>query len=210
MESATTIKKKSNNNAVISIVVFLLVAGAISTAVFGLYSFKQQLQRKEAILEEKDQMIAKKDSAITFKDQMIETKAKILYSLHEEINELGDSTINIQCSFRKLTDEYDPDGRQLWHWNIWLKGSVHRLNQINKVYYKAQGAQLEHQNRASVERSNGFLVSYEYFNCLESIRVTIQFDGGNTELLYLNVCERFKGFQVERFIGTKEEALSLR
>jgi len=211
MEATTTIKRRSNNNAIISLVVFLLIAAGMFVSIFGLYSFKKELQRKDEILEEKDLAIAKKDSLMIKQDNLLESKSSILHSLQQEINEYGDSSITVQVKFQKVEGVYNSDGLQMWDWTIWLKSSVHRLNQINKVYYKAKCENMTHPYRASVERSNSYLVHYRHFDCLESVRITIQYEDGKEEAIYLNSCERFQGFKVEQFQSTKKESsLSLR
>lgn len=198
METAT-IKKKSNHNAISAVIVFAFIALGLSVAMFAMYSFKQELAHKDQILDKKDQMIADKDSTLSRREKEIYSKTVILHSLQQEINELGDSTLTIEISFRKEDGEIDQNGCQLWDWNIWLTGSVHRLNQIDKVYYKVQGVKMGHSNRASTERTNGFLVRYTHHDCLESIKITIQYEGGDMEILYANACERFNGFQVQRY-----------
>lgn len=199
MEEIATIKKRSNNTALISLIVFALIASAIGVAMFGLYAYNKEVEKRDKVISHKNQIIADQDNTIAFNKKLINSKTQILHSLQQEINELGDSTISIQCSFSKLNGEIDDNGCQMWGWNIWLTGSVHRLNQIEKVYYKVQGSKMKHVNRASVERTNGFLVYYQHHDCLESVKITIQYEGGKMEVLFLNSCERFKGFQVERY-----------
>ena len=197
------IKYNSQKNALISIISFSLFAVAIGIAVFGLYSLQSKVERKEMVLKQKEKEIAAKDTIIAFKEKRIESKAKVLNSLMQEINEMGDSTIYIECKFEK-NDMPDNKGRATYDWSVWIRSSIHRLNQIEKVYYQANVEGIGRRHRASVERSNAFLVEFTYFDCLESVRVTLQYKGGEVQIIYFNSCERFNGFNFEQFQVTPE------
>ena len=206
MEKIKNIRSRSKRTALISLVSFTFVASAIGIAVFGLHSLQSKVELREAILQKKTIEITEKDSLIAKRERNIESKGKILNSLMQEINEMGDSTITIECKFER-NEMPDSEGRSTYDWSIWLKSSVHRLNQIEKVYYQANVPGIGHRNKASVERTNGFLIRFKYYDCLESVRVTIQYHGGNLQIIYMNACDRFGGFNFEHYQVRKENSV---
>ena len=190
------IRKKSNQSAAITGIGFLLVVVGFSLASFKLHDMHSKIQVQKEILDERIQEIEEKDILIAYKERKLESKSKILSSLMNEINEMGDSTIQVHCRYDQITDDYRNDKYQNFEWTFWITSSVHRMNQIEKVYFTADAANIINKNKASVECSNGFLVRYTHFDCIESVKVIIQYKGGDKETIYYNTCEDFKDFRI--------------
>jgi hypothetical protein len=70
-----------------------------------------------------------------------------------------------------LEGKRDAQGRQLFNFMLWLDVPGSRLKDISKVYYT--NPKFIVRTRVATEPTNSFAVSYERFECLDNIQITI-------------------------------------
>lgn len=176
------LKKRSKQGAVISSVGFLMVLGMFVYAGVTLNSLNEEIL-------ERSMKIEALDSLIIAQNQEIEGNEQIVVSLIEEINKLKDPSIKPKSKAVAIPGIFDSQGRQVYDFTIWLTSSQFTLNRIAKATFKFSHGSFILTDRESSDKSNGFLVSYRGWGCLTLVTVTIEFEDGEEETLFYNMCE---------------------
>lgn len=122
----------------------------------------------------------------------IDTNQEMIAQLIEEINRLKDPTIQVRANATAIPGLRDPQNRQVFDFNLWVTSSQFTLNRIRKVNYNFSESSFMLKNRESTDDTNGFAVGYRGWGCLTAVAVDVEYDDGETERIYFNMCEALK------------------
>lgn len=169
------LKKRSRQGARISLFGFLII---ISVFIFaGLKLNKLNIE------------IASKSKELTNLVSTIDDQKAEIKKLQNEINALKDPSLKPQAYAVLLPNIKDPQGYQIYDFNIWITSSQYTLNRIESIEYFFDHPTMLLKNRQSKNKSNSFLVSYRGWGCLKSIKAEVKYKNGKTEIISFDMCE---------------------
>jgi hypothetical protein len=176
------LKKRSRQGAMISLFGFFIIIMAFAFASWKLNSLNEVIALKSIEINALDSTILKQNSDI-------EVKQKLVNDLVDEINKLRDPRIQPKVSAVEIPGVKDAQSRQIFDFTLWITSSQYTLNRISKVSYHFNNATYLMKDRESNDHSNGFLISYRGWGCLSVIKITVQYDNGENETLYFDMCD---------------------
>jgi uncharacterized coiled-coil protein SlyX len=176
------LKKRSKQGTFISIFGFLII-------VFAFIIAYRELTNLNTIIASKNIEIDALDSTLNSQKETIEYNQNLINSLVDEINKLRDPTIQPNARAVKQPNIYDPEGRQIYDFTLWIATSQFTLNKIEKVTYLFKHKSVILKNKEAFDNSNGFLVSYRGWGCIPVVQITVKYMDGEEEVLYFNMCQ---------------------
>ena len=183
------IKRKSRQASFISIIGFLIILIAFIYAALRLDKLNNTIQINKETL-------SMQDSILTTQNNEIKTKQNLIKDLIEELDKYKDSEITANTKAVKL-DGIFMSGRQIYDFTIWLTAGEETLNFIDNVKYKFNHESFILKERESAESSNGFLVSYRGWGCLQLVEIHIEYKDKEKEVVYFNMCENIRDFEFD-------------
>jgi len=179
------LKNQARQGAIISGLGFLVI-------VIGFIIAGSKLSELNASIAEKTKEYQQLDSLNVAISHEIESSQEMIAILVEEINRLKDPSIQVKTNATAIPGLKDPQNRQVFDFNLWVTSSQYTLNRIKKVTYNFHESSFMLKNRESTDGSNGFAVGYRGWGCLTGVAVDVEYDGGETERIYFNMCEALK------------------
>jgi uncharacterized coiled-coil protein SlyX len=176
------LKKRSKQGAIISVFGFLII-------VFAFVIAYRELSSLNAIITSKNIEIDALDSTLKSQKETIEFNQDLIKSLVDEINKLRDPAIQPNARAVKQPNIYDPKGRQIYDFTLWITTSQFTLNKIEKVTYLFKHKSVILKNKEAFDNSNGFLVSYRGWGCIPVVQITVNYIDGDEEVIYFNMCD---------------------
>ena len=176
------LKKKSKQGAIISFSGFLIIILVFVFAAFQLNDLNETIKLKTEKLTDLDSTIFKQSI-------VIEANQLLVNDLVDEINKLRDTIIQPKARAVEIPGIFDSQKRQIYDFTAWITTSQHTLNNIIRVTYKFGHDTFIIIDRVSNDSSNGFLVSYRGWGCLSVVKVTVEYEDAENEVLYFNMCD---------------------
>lgn len=176
------LKKRSKQGALISLFGFLII-------VFAFIIAYRELTDLNTIIASKNIEIDALDSTLNSQKETIEYNQSLIKNLVDEVNKLRDPTIQPNVQAVKQPNIFDPKGRQIYDFTLWITTSQFTLNKIEKVTYVFKHKSVILKNKEAFNKSNGFLVSYRGWGCIPVVQITVKYINGEEEVLYFNMCD---------------------
>lgn len=143
-------------------------------------------------IDEKQAELSRLDSTNKAVELEIESNKATITELVAEINRLTDPKITVKANATELPGIFDPKGRQVFDFNIWVTSSQNTLNRIKSVSYNFNESSFLMKNRESTDSSNGFSVGYRGWGCLSLVVVLVEYLDGTEDKLYFDMCEALR------------------
>ena len=89
----------------------------------------------------------------------------------------------------ELTNQRDPQGRQLYNYTLWLDMPASRKKDISSVKYFFDDKSMRVKTHIGTQPSNSFAVSYKGWGCFSDVVVTIDSPGRLSPPIHFDMCK---------------------
>ncbi|MCP4606731.1 MAG: hypothetical protein GY847_40520 [Proteobacteria bacterium] len=127
--------------------------------------------------------------------QLIEKEREARSSLKSAIDELNrersspiTELIEPRARAIKLKGYFDPQGRQLYDYSIWLAAPEKVKKEIEKVVYHLEHPSMLKKERESKEESMGFGINYRGWGCLSLVFARVYTKDGSCHSISFDMC----------------------